>query len=650
MMAGEDAGFRRRLVFFTAGILIWSLVIVGRLVFLQLIQGEHWVRRSALNHEYHEKIPAKSGEILDCHGKVLALTQEQPSICADPSVVDAPQEVAESIGRILGKKKSWINTRTKRLENRSRSFAYLARWVTPKQAAEIQALKHRGVFVQEEPVRIYPKEWIASHVIGFTSLDGSVQEGAEAAFHSYLAGTPGEIQTYRDGRQMGIWLGPQMVKEPVNGRNVTLTLDENIQFFTEEALRRGLLNTRAANLSAIVMDPQTGAIKAMANMPDFNPNIYYRFSSQERKNRAIVDCYEPASAFKIVTVAAALDLGTIDLDRRLFCEEGGIHVQDKFIHDHKPFGTLSVREILWYSSNVGAIKVAQTMPEDAFYRYIRKFGFGRRTGIDLPAEAEGIFHPLEDWSLVSSAFLAIGHEISVTPLQMLVAASVIANGGLLVHPHLGKTVVDADGRERDIRPQEPPRRVIRPEVATAIARALEGVVLDGTGKNAAVPGIRVFGKTGTAQRIQGRSYSKEKYNASFVGFFPLESPRYGIIVVVHDPKQGGVHGGEVAAPIFSEIARQIALYESDLPGLGRRRLPMMKDHRPAWSSPRVVERQQPGTTPDFSGLGLRSAILKGARLGVTLEIEGDGVVMHQSPQPGTPLEVGEVCRIILGEG
>ncbi len=384
-------------------------------------------------------------------------------------------------------------------------------------------------------------------------------------------------------------------------------------------------------------------------MPDFNPNSYNRYSPLERKNRSVVDSYEPASVFKIITVASALDYGSTELDRRYYCEEGGIQVHDKFIRDHKKFGTLSVREILWYSSNVGAIKVAQTIPNSVFYKYIESFGFGERTGIDLPAEARGILHPVSQWSKCSSAFLSIGHEISVTPLQMLVAASVVANSGLLVKPYLGHSVVGADGRVRSLRPDYVPQRIIAADVAQAVSHALEGVVLTGTGKAAQVPGIRVFGKTGTAQRIQGSSYSKEKFNASFVGFFPVDSPRYGIIVVVHDPKQGGVHGGEVAAPIFSEIARQIALYESELPGLNRRRLPVMADHRPAWSSRSMVETFADGTTPDFFGLGLRSAILKGARGGVRLEIRGAGIVTDQNPKPGTPLGSGDVCQIILGE-
>ena len=260
MKEKEEAGFRKRLVFFTVGILLWSCVIIARLVSLQLLQAERWTKRSASNHQFHEAIPAKSGEIRDCHGKVLALTQAQPSLCADPSVVTEPKEVAQTIGKILGQKSAWIKSRTSRLENRERGFAYLARWVTPKQAEQVLDLGLKGIFVQEEPVRIYPKEWIASHVIGFTSLDGSVKEGAESAFDRYLAGTPGEIQTYRDGRRKGIWLGPQVVKEPVMGANVRLTIDENIQFFTEEALRRGLLKTKAANISAIVMNPHTGAI------------------------------------------------------------------------------------------------------------------------------------------------------------------------------------------------------------------------------------------------------------------------------------------------------------------------------------------------------------------------------------------------------
>lgn len=641
--------FRRRLLAITVGLLLWGLLISARLVEFQVVRADALKERSTLNHRYQQEIPAKRGDIVDCRGQVLAISQVQPSICADPSAIEDANQVVEAIGAILGKGPKWKRSVLSRLSDRDRSFAYVARWVSPNDWESVKSLGFRGVFRQMEPIRKYPKDWLASHVVGFTSLDGSVKEGGEKAFDDFVAGQPGRLQTYRDGRQKKIWLGPRVLKEPVMGATVELTLDQNIQFFVEEALRRALKKTKAANITAIVMDPNTGAIRAMANMPDFNPNFYFRYSSRERKNRAIVDVYEPASAFKIITVAAGLEAQTIFPDQVFDCERGGIRVNNTFIRDHHPYDALTVSEILWKSSNVGAIKIASTYSREHLYRTITKFGFGQKTGIDLPAESVGIVHPVDEWSKVSPAFLAIGHEISTTPLQVLRAASVIANGGYLVQPHVGQRVLEADGRVHELAPPASTQAVFSARTIAIMKEMLEGVVLYGTAKSAAIPGVRVFGKTGTAQRLSGGSYSNERFNASFVGFFPVEQPRYGIIVVVHDPKGGKTDGGDVAAPIFSEIGRQIVLYESELPGFRRRRLPVNEHQRPDWPATPMVELDNLEEMPDLRGLGLRNALYLGMRVGLKVEVNGSGRVVDQEPKPGVAIKPGAVCRLRLGE-
>ncbi len=649
-MSGVEAkGFRSRMAAVTVGLVIWGLLIFARLAEFQVVESEQLRARSSLNHRYQQEIPAKRGDIVDRSGRLLAISQVQPSICADPSVIDNATEVVEEISKILGKDKRWRRSILKRLNDRDRSFAYVARWVSPKDWDKVKALGYRGIFCQKEPIRKYPKDWLGCHVVGFTSLDGSIKEGAEKAFDRYVAGQPGKRQTYRDGRQKKIWLGPQVLKEPQMGATVQITLDQNIQFFVEEALRRALKTTRANNITAIVMDPRSGAIRAMSNMPDFNPNFYFNYSSRERKNRAIVDVYEPASAFKIITVAAGLEAGSIRRDQLFDCERGGIKVSNTFIRDHHNYDQLTVEEILWKSSNVGAIKIAATYSKEHFHEMIRRFGFGTRTGIDLPAEAVGKVHPLSNWSLVSPAFLAIGHELSATPLQMLRAAAVVANGGYLVTPHLGSRVIKANGEIVDLTPKRPENRILSAQVVDQMKDMLEGVVVHGTAKNAAIPGVRVFGKTGTAQRLSGGSYSQKRFNASFVGFFPAEDPRYGIIVVVHDPKGGKTDGGEVAAPIFSEIGRQIVLYESELPGFRRRRLPVTENQRPDWPSTPVVDVNQAEMMPDLTGLGLRNALYQGMRVGLKVEVKGQGRVVTQSPKPGTRVIKGSVCQLKLGD-
>ncbi|MCB1050139.1 MAG: transpeptidase family protein [Acidobacteria bacterium] len=642
--------FSKRWGLLLAGFSLWSCAVFYRLFDIQILHADSLRARSERLHRSEMQIPSKRGDILDRNGKILATSQVQPSVCADPSVVENPEETARQMAAVLGKDKKWIRQIRERLKDSERSFAYVERFVSPRQWEAIDALGLKGIFCQKEPTRHYPKEWIGSHVVGFVSPHSGMAEGAEQAFEQYVAGTPGSIQTLRDGRRQRIWLGPQVIKEPVMGSNVELTLDENIQFFSETAVRRAYGITKATNITAIVMDPQNGAILAMANAPDFNPNFFGRFDPFKRKNRAVVDVYEPASAFKIVTVASAIELGTIRWGQKFFCEEGGTTVYGKYIKDNKSFGTLTVEEILWHSSNVGSIKIAQTMSPRQFHDSIEKFGFGERTGIELPAEAKGIFRPLDQWTLVSPAYLSIGHELSSTPLQMLRAASVVANGGFLVKPHIGKRVLLADGGEIDLRPQEPPVRVISEKTAQGMVEALKGVVSRGTAKHAQIPGVEVFGKTGTAQRLVGSSYSHQKFNASFVGFFPAEAPRYGIIVVVHDPKMGKVHGGEVAAPIFSEIGRQIVLYEDELPGYQRRRLQVSPDSRPNWPSAPLSVQVPPGTMPDLKGLGLRNALNRCSVQGIGLDIEGSGIVIAQEPEAGSPIPAGGRCKVRLGAG
>lgn len=629
-----------------AVILLWSGLIVYRLVDLQIIKRAEFSAETENLHHSVEDIPAARGDILDANGKTLAISRAEPYIFADPSRIEDPAAASSALAKILKKDKAWERKRAKALTKSEKSFSYMARRVSEATAAKVRALGLKGIHIGAEVRRTYPNHWIASHVIGFINGDETVKEGIERHYDEDIGGKPGKREVLRDGRRRRNGLGGTILKEPVIGANVQLTLDVNIQFFVESSLRRHMKITRAKNISAIVVEPRSGAILAMANMPDFNPNLFSKYSSFDRKNRAVVDVYEPASAFKIVTIAAALDSGAIRLDDMLFCENGGIRVYNTFIKDHQSFGNLSIEQVLWHSSNVGAIKVAQKMNAKTFAHYIREFGFGEKTGIDLPAESPGIFSRLASWTRVSHAFLAIGHEISVTPLQMLMAASVIANRGQLVRPYLAERIVYADGSVHELAPRDAPRRVIREETAAQMVAALRGVVARGTARAAQLPGVEVFGKTGTAQRLWKGSYSKDKFNASFVGFFPLENPRYGMIVVVHDPK-GKVHGGDVAAPIFCEIGRQILLYErAKLP---RKRI-VVSSSAPHWPSRPLPPVAGGGIMPDLNGLGLRNLIFQCQSMGLKVSFSGRGKVVDQVPPPGAPIPANRACKVMLKEG
>ncbi len=638
--------FSGRIQFITILLTLWVVVVTYRLVDLQILQKASMKVVSENLHFSIQKIPAQRGEILDTNGKLLAICRKEYTIAGDPSREEDPKGTAKALAKVLGKKRAWREKMARRLSDKKKHFCYIQRRVDKQTVAKVRDLKLKHVYFQKEIWRKFPQGWNASHLIGFINQDGSTKEGLELYYDEEMSGIPGEREVMRDGRRRKNGLEDTVIREPVIGANLMLTVDISIQLFVEDALRRGLKTTRAKNLTAIVMDPRDGAILAMANIPDFNPNHFSKYNPFQRKNRAVVDVYEPASAFKMVTVAAALDSGSISPTDVFYCENGGIQVYDRYIHDNKPFGKLDVARILWHSSNVGAIKIAHTIEPKTFFNYINAFGFGMRTGVDLPAESSGILTQPSEWTMVSSSYLAIGHEISATPLQMLTAACSIANGGLLVRPHVGSMILHQDGSIEDIRPKIRPRRVIREETALLMAKMLRGVVEHGTAKAARIPGVSVFGKTGTAQRIDRGEYSRDKFNASFVGFFPAESPRYGIIVVVHDP-QGKVHGGEVAAPIFSLIGSQIVQYE-------RVKAPenklLVSTRTPSWPAKKVAGSASKKGMPSLIGLRTRDLVRQSRNKGLKLKIHGNGRVIRQTPKPGTPIPKDRICKVVMKEG
>lgn len=646
-MKRRPQSFVPRIKWLLLCMVLWSGVIVYRLVDLQILQKNSMREAISDQHRSIETIEAARGQILDRNGRVLALTRTEPYVFADPQKISNPKEVAASLAKILGKNKKWQREKVKGLSKKKSRYHVISWSITEKQQAAIEALKITGLHLRDRELRDYPQGWSASHLVGFINRDGSAREGLENFYHQKLEGKPGRREVMRDGRRKRNGLNATILEKPEMGANLHLTMDVNIQFFVENALRRGLKRFRAENITAIVMDPRDGAILAMANVPDFNPNQFSKFGAFQRKNRGVVDVYEPASAFKIVTVAAALDLGLLKLNESFECENGGIQVYNTYIRDHKPFDRLNVREILWFSSNVGAIKIAHRIPPQQFHRYIKKFGFGVKTGIDLPAEAQGIVHPHSEWTRVSSSFLAMGHELASTPLQMLTAASAVANNGLLVKPYICEKIVAPDGTSEDLRPQIPPARVIRKETADKMRYALLGVVEEGTAKKAQVEGVRIFGKTGTAQRLQGRNYSKDNFNASFVGFFPAEEPAYGIIVVVHRPLGDLQHGGDVAAPIFGEIAEQIVAYDqAHRPS----QVLSMKTKTPNWPSKTPTDVEGSTRMPDLRGLRLRNLLYQCSQIGIKPHFEGMGKVVHQWPAPGEPIPQNRTCKITLSEG
>jgi cell division protein FtsI (penicillin-binding protein 3) len=442
------------------------------------------------------------------------------------------------------------------------AFVWILRKLSPEKAAAVSALNLKGVYLQKENQRFYPKRELAAHVLGFVDVDEKGSAGIERELDSQIRGESEKIVVMADARQR--WFDGGKAKREA-GASVVLTLDEKIQYFAERELSAAIAKTHALAGTIVVMNPNSGEILAMANWPKFNPNAAADVSGQTWMNRAVSIASEPGSTFKLVTLAAAFDQGITRPEEVFDCENGAVYVSGHRIRDHKPFGLLTVSEILAKSSDVGAIKIALRLGAPKFYEYIRAFGFGTATGVDLPNESKGMLRRLENWRGLSTASISMGQEVGVTPIQLATAVSAIANGGLLYRPHIVAEL--RRGEQTLVTPEQgplattEPKRVIRPETAATLRRLMEGVVLNGTGTLAHLDGWTAAGKTGSAQKIDpdtGR-YSPTQLIASFTGFAPISNPAITVLVSLDSPV--GLHeGGQVAAPVFKRVAEQVLAY------------------------------------------------------------------------------------------
>ena len=553
---------RRRMIVLFLSLAAALAIISGRLFSLQVHQHPRLVE--AANRQYRRLVPlvSRRGTIYDRNGREFAGSLRVSSIFAQPPQVENRGRAASDLAKALNLPSQKVLERLKS----DKPFVWIKRRVSPEEATAVSQLGLRGIASIAESRRFYPKQELGAHLLGFVGMDDRGLEGLELQYDDCLAGKPKWVVREQDA------LGRPIFREEAGeaqGCDLYLTIDEVIQYVTERELEAAVAKSQASSGTAIVMDPLTGEILALANYPTFNPNHYAEASSFARRNRAVADYYEPGSAFKIVVGAAALEERLVRPGDRLNGEDGAIEVGGITIHDHERFGIITFSEVLTHSSNVGAIKVSMRLGKSLYYDYISGFGFGNLTGIDLPGETPGRIRRPKDWSVLSLASLSIGQELSVTPLQMLVAVSAVANGGTLVRPYVARLVKAADGRI--VRQGSPVqlRRVITEGTARTLTNILKGVVTDGTGKAAAVQGFEVAGKTGTSQKLEratGR-YSRQKVVASFVGFIPAEQPRLAIIVVIDEPKILQ-WGGSIAAPTFREIARESLKYLRISPAAG----------------------------------------------------------------------------------
>ena len=635
----EDRRLHRRVFWVAAALVCWSAFIAARLIDLQVIHREELTQRARMQHERTVVVPAHRGRILDRAGRPLAESIEVPSLYADIATLEDPSAAAAQLAPLLGRSRRGLA----RSLSSERSFVWLARRVQPATASAVQALKLDGIGSITESRRYYPAGRLAAHVLGIVGVDGDGLDGTEFRYNDTIGGRAGRMISVRDAR--GTSVLRYLERPSSSGQDLRLTLDSVIQYHAEVELDRAMNDTGSAWGSVIVMDPSTGAILAMANRPSFNPNAYGGSEPADRRNRAVTDLYEPGSTFKVVVAAAAIELGLVHSGSVIDCGHGAVKVAGRTIRDHKVFDYLRFSEVIAESSNVGAIRVGLRLSPEEFHRFTRGFGFGERAEVGLPGESRGLVRPPREWSGISQASLSIGQELSATPLQLLRAIAAIANGGVLPQPH----IVEGAGRPGA------GRRVVSERTARTVGRMLEGAVDHGTGKSAAVPGYRVAGKTGTAQKAEpGKGYG-DRHVPSFAGYVPARSPALAILVVLDSPR-GPYHGGEVAAPVFARVAlpalRRLGIApEVPVPHATSVRLAGTPDvvppHPDAPSA--LLPRTGDGdpVVPDVAGASLRGALALLARAGLTARVEGTGLVVRQQPPAGTVLPAGSVVRVLL---
>lgn len=541
------------IILFFLGCLVFFAV---KLVLIQVFRSSHLANLAEKQHNQLIELEPVRGTIYDRKLRPLAVNVSIYSIFANPKMMSDVDKIKaiHELPSILG-----IDSKT--LEDRlyrKKYFVWIKRKVSNELVERIKDLDIRGLHFINESKRFYPNNSLAAHVIGFAGIDNNGLEGLELMWDKELKGESGWSQVIRDARQRPLMIEKSYIP-PRDGYNIILTIDETIQYITERAMERAFQKHNAMSASVIVMDVKTGEILALANRPTYNLSDPAKSQLESRTNRAVSYVYEPGSVFKIVTASAALQENAFKETDKIYCENGQYRVANHILHDHEKHGTLTFQEVIEQSSNIGTTKIAQKLGPDLVYKYGHKFRFGMLTGIDIHGEVVGVLKSPKQWSKTTIGAIPIGHEVTVTPLQLVCAISAIANNGVFMKPHIVKSIQDSSGQIiKSFEPQVVDQ-VITQETAARVKNILVGVVESGTGKLAKVNGVKVGGKTGTAQKVINGVYSHDRFFASFIGFAPADNPRLGIVVVYDDPHPSHF-GGTVSAPVFKEITENTLKY------------------------------------------------------------------------------------------
>jgi cell division protein FtsI (penicillin-binding protein 3) len=660
-MTGESRKWMKfRIATLLAFFLVLFIALGSRAFQLQILSSKELKALAEKQHTQTLLLQPDRGVIYDRNGEKLAATIMADSVCADPSKIDNPGEVAGQLAAILHTDRATLRKKLSGAKN----FCWIARRIAPEQATLVQDLGVDGIFIVKEPKRFYPSGELAGHLIGFVGADASGLEGLELRYDGYLKGAPETLLWTRDAK--GKRLYPRVARTEVAAKehyNIVLTIDSRIQHLVESHLKTAVKNKGAKGGFAIVMDPRTGEILALANEMGFDPNRFSAVDPATGKNKAITDCFDPGSTFKPFLAAAALEEGVVKETDQFNCENGHYAVANRVIHEanRKRHGTLSVHDILKYSSNIGSVKIGERLGKERFHQYIRKFGFGAKTGIDLPGEVSGLLRPVENWTRVDAATVAFGQGISVTAIQLITALSTVANQGVMMKPFVVRGLMDRQGKLVQAYHPTVVRRVISPETAKRLTAILTDVVgmEDGTGKHARIVNMAVAGKTGTSQKFDfaRHVYSSERVKTSFMGFFPAEDPQVAILVILDEP-QRDKWGGVAAAPVFRDIGEQILTrfrtniranppWGEEKPGVDMK---VRLVSAPAPLAVPDIPAADDALVPDFRGLSIREVIRKSKEKGLEVRISGSGWATAQQPAAGHPAPENRLCTVTFSMG
>jgi len=646
-------GVKGRTVIVVIGLAVWGLGIEARLVQLQLFQHDELAGFASRQQRHEVKQTALRGDIVDRRGEILAYSVMGEQVYADPSDIDDAADVVRQLCKAFGDctPKERADLTTKLSGKTEYALIRRAKNVTFDQLARVKALKLKSVGFMPEPVRYYPNFEMAAHVLGFVGNDDKGLGGVELAFDKEVRGQEGLVLIQQDAHRTR--METRIERAPTPGATLELSVDLTLQYIAERELRAGVDANRAKGGTAIVMDPQTGEILALANYPTFNPNSFGKYTDDDRRNRAVQDVYEPGSTFKIVTASAALQEGVVAPTDLIDTNPGFITLPGgRIVRDTHHIGVATFEDVIVNSSNVGAIKTGLRVGADRLSRYVHRLGFGEAIGEGFPGESAGRVYSPDRMDENALGSMSMGYQISVTPLQMATAASAVANGGQLYEPHVVRAYI-RDGKREPVAPKML-RQAISAETAATLTTIMEGVVERGTAKAARLDRYQAAGKTGTAKKVIDGHYSAGDYNSSFVGFAPSRHPALTVLVKIDTPSAGQIYGGAVAAPVFKRIMTAALQYLGIPPTLNPVPPVMITASGvpPAPTAtatliPAVAEVAGHSLMPDVRGMAMRDALRVLGRVGLSVRAAGDGVVTEQTPDPGEAIEPGGWSAIQL---